>query len=160
MPPIRKHNLANHKFHAGSLEHRVLLAASNISFKFSSKVNSATKSAASKAQSFWGKIINTNKQVRIYLDMQPKLEFGKFGFQQDGNFSGQQSRIVISSKIFKDLKGKKKSKLNQTVIHEVGHALGLGHKGAQGTIMAGSGFGPKSVSSSQRATLKKNGLIK
>jgi predicted Zn-dependent protease len=160
MTPIRKHNLANDKSQAGALERRVMLAASNISFKFSSSVSKATKEAADRAIKFWGKILNTNKQVSIFLDMKPNLEFGNFGFYQKGNFSGQKSRIVISSKIFKDLKGKKKSKLNQTMIHEVGHALGLGHKGAQGTIMAGTGFGPKSVSESQLATLKKNGFIK
>jgi hypothetical protein len=130
MATIRKHKLTSLS-NQQPLESRTMLAASNITFSFNKNVSGELKQAFQQGAKFWEKFINTNKSLKLQVQMGP-LSSGALGeYLSPRRSPDNKATIVISD-----------SKENTAVIkkasvafaaHEIGHALALAH--APDTIM-------------------------
>jgi hypothetical protein len=132
MNALRKNRLSSPSSNNTTLESKVLLAASNFKITFGKKVSQKVKNAAQQAQNFWSKYINTNKKVAVRIDEK------KFNDETLGIFFKSRSLIQIDT-THRNHKNNPAA-LATTMMHEVGHALGLGH-GDNGSIMARTAIG-------------------
>jgi predicted Zn-dependent protease len=114
------------------------------------------------AQDFWEKFIKTNKKLPLHILMAPLVGRRAGEFRAVSKIrSGKDTVVINSSKLFQDFirDNKDKDPLTNTVLHKLGHALGLVHEG--NTIMAASlSASSREVSRKQLATLAVQGFIK
>jgi hypothetical protein len=134
MNSLRRNRIAEAGNQDTQLEAKVMLAASNIKITYVKNVSQRVRNAVEQAKDFWGKYINTSKQVSIRLGTGKvdKKSLGFHLFNPEKGFNGGKIKIDAGKKLHKN----NPSALTDTVIHEIGHALMIGHKGMNGTIMA------------------------
>jgi predicted Zn-dependent protease len=152
MHKIVRNKLSGVQGNSVQLESKVLLAASQINFRFDSGIRSSVKEAANVAKEFWGKIINSSRKASIRIS-EAKLGRNTLGV----TFGRANGQIEVNKRELNKGDLRSQSLLNDLMIHEVGHSLGLEHSG--GTVMNAIINSSKTVTSSQKATLKSKGWI-
>jgi predicted Zn-dependent protease len=150
MTTLRKNQLSDLQAIDSHLEAKVLLAASSISFNFTKNVTQPVQEAFNKiAKNFWGKLITTDKKIAVQVDMLPIATDKRDGAQYLGIAESramaavldadkrsvglkavqikEDQRVVINQNLLGKITKSNKRNMFFTVVHEVGHTLGIGH---------------------------------